>query len=250
MGVDEFNGLYTDMRALRPDEDLSDVHSVYVDQWDWEQVIGKEDRTLETLKTTVNEIYESIKYTELIVALYYNIEQILPNEITFIHTEDLIELYPTLTPKERENEIAKQYGAVFLIGIGGELIGGEPHDGRAPDYDDWSTPTSTKYKGLNGDILVWNPVLNRAFEISSMGIRVDENTLDRQLTISKQDQRRNLAWHKDLLEGKLPQTIGGGIGQSRLCMFLLRKQHIGEVQVGVWSDDIKKESLIKGIELL
>jgi aspartate--ammonia ligase len=250
MGVEENRGLYTDMRALRPDEDLSDVHSVYVDQWDWEQVIGKENRTLETLKNTVKEIYDSIRHTEMQVEMYYGIERILPKEINFIHTEDLIESYPTLTPKERENEITKQYGAVFLIGIGGELIGGEPHDGRAPDYDDWSTPTSTKYKGLNGDILVWNPVLNRAFEISSMGIRVDENTLDKQLTISKQDQRRNLAWHKDLLEGKLPQSIGGGIGQSRLCMFLLRKQHIGEVQSGLWSDEIRENALSKGINLL
>lgn len=250
MGVGESIGLYTDMRALRPDEDLTDVHSVYVDQWDWEQVIGKENRTLDTLQNTVKEIYSAIRHTETIVGMYYNIAPILPKEITFVHTEDLIEMYPELTPKERENEITKQHGAVFLIGIGGELIDGKPHDGRAPDYDDWSTPTSHKHKGLNGDILVWNPVLNRAFEISSMGIRVNEAVLYKQLTISGQEQRRNLTWHKDLLNGKLPQTIGGGIGQSRLCMFLLRKQHIGEVQSGIWSDEIRENTLSKGINLL
>ena len=250
MGLEESRGLYTDMRALRPDEDLSDVHSVYVDQWDWERVIDKTQRTLDTLKDTVKEIYGALRYTETVVGMYCDIEPILPKEITFIHTEDLVELYPTLTPKERENEATKQYGAIFLIGIGGELADGKPHDGRAPDYDDWTTPTSDKHRGLNGDILVWNPVLNRAFEISSMGIRVDEATLYRQLGITGQNERRTLNWHKDLLNGELPQTIGGGIGQSRLCMFLLRKQHIGEVQSGIWSDDIRKDALNRSIELL
>lgn len=250
LGAEPGKGLYTDMRALRPDEDLSEVHSIYVDQWDWEQVIDPKNRSLTTLKTTVSKIYTALKKTEAIVAERYGIEPILPESITYVHTEELAGLYPDLSAKERENELTKKYGAVFLIGIGGTLVDGKPHDGRAPDYDDWSTPTSDSHKGLNGDILVWNPVLERSFELSSMGIRVDATALERQLVIANQEKRKELAWHKALLSGELPQTIGGGIGQSRLSMFLLRKRHIGEVQASIWSEQIKTDALTKNIKLL
>ncbi|MFD0976527.1 aspartate--ammonia ligase [Salinimicrobium gaetbulicola] len=244
-------GIVTDMKALRPDEDLGKLHSIFVDQWDWEMAMEPEDRTLDFLKAQVIEIYRAIKETEKQVSLEYPwLQAVLPAEITFIHSEDLLEKYPELTPKERENMATKEFGAVFLIGIGGELAHGEIHDGRAPDYDDWSTQTSSRTKGLNGDILVWNPVLEQSFEISSMGIRVDPETLAQQLKIRKAESRAELYYHSQLLAGKLPQTIGGGIGQSRLCMFLLQKQHIGEVQAGIWSDDIREECDEKGISLL
>lgn len=235
LGVEAGEGIYTDMRALRPDEILSEIHSIYVDQWDWEKAISQETRGLELLKETVRNIYASLKETESYVALQRGIAGILPEEITFIHAEELIAAYPTLSPKEREHEIARKYGAVFLIGIGGVLAHGEKHDGRAADYDDWSTPTSETTKGLNGDILVWNPVLEKSFEISSMGIRVDKEALIRQLEIENQTERLDLFWHKLLLEDKLPLTIGGGIGQSRLVMFLLRKDHIKQVQQSIWA---------------
>lgn len=244
-------GIVTDMKALRPDEDLGSLHSIFVDQWDWEMVITREDRELEFLKARVKEIYTAIKETEKLVTSEYPwLSAVLPEKITFLHTEDLLEKYPDLSPKEREDMAAREYGAVFLIGIGGELAHGEIHDGRAPDYDDWSTTTSARTKGLNGDILVWNPVLERSFEISSMGIRVDPETLARQLSIRKAEARAGLFYHSQLLAGELPQTIGGGIGQSRLCMFLLQKQHIGEVQAGIWPEEMRVECREKGIALL
>jgi aspartate--ammonia ligase len=237
LGAKPEQGIYTDMRAIRTDEVLTELHSVYVDQWDWEKVISSEDRNLDYLKATISKIYESIKSVAFELTEKYGIVSELPQAITYLHTEDVLELYPNLTAKERENEICKKYGAVFLIGIGGVLADGKAHDGRASDYDDWSSETSTGYKGLNGDLLLWNPVLNKAIEISSMGIRVDKESLLRQLQIAGNEDRKNLDWHKALIDGKLPQTIGGGIGQSRLAMFLLWKRHIGEVQSSVWNFD-------------
>ena len=222
------SGLYTDMNAIRRDEDLDNLHSVYVDQWDWEKIITKEQRTLETLKETVNKIYGVFKETEdFSVTQLVKSEKSLPEEIFFITTQELEDKYPELTPKEREDAICKEHKAVFIMKIGDVLNSGEKHDGRAPDYDDWS---------LNGDILFWNPVLERAFELSSMGIRVDEKSLNEQLKKSNCEDRKNLEFHRLLLEGKLPYTIGGGIGQSRICMFFLRKAHIGEVQASVWDE--------------
>ncbi len=243
-------GLYTDMRALRPDEELSDVHSIYVDQWDWEKVILDSERNLDYLKETVKSIYKSLKETELLIESRYGISAVLPTEITYLHTEDVGKKYPDLSPKERENKICQEYGAVFLIGIGGKLASGQPHDGRAADYDDWSTPTSSEYKGLNGDLLLWNPILIGSFEISSMGIRVDKDALLRQLDIAGHRNRTSLFWHQRLLHGKLPQTIGGGIGQSRIAMFLLRKKHIGEVQSSIWPEEIIQTAIINKINLL
>ena len=234
-GFQEGEGLFVHMKALRPDEDsLDPPHSVYVDQWDWEKVIPAGHRNFDYLKETVNEIYKAIRLTELAVEARFDIPSILPKKITFIHSEDLVKRYPDLSGKERENAICKEYGAVFLIGIGGKLSDGKPHDGRAPDYDDWTTESENGYKGLNGDILVWNDQLGTAFELSSMGIRVDEKALRLQVEITGDQDRLEMDWHKELLAGKLPLTIGGGIGQSRLAMFLLRKQHIGEVQSSVW----------------
>lgn len=239
-GFGEGEGLFVHMKALRPDEDSLDaIHSVYVDQWDWEKVIPNGQRNLAYLKETVEKIYKAIRLTELAVEARYDIESILPKQITFIHTEELVERYPDLTPKERENAICKEFGAVFLIGIGGELSDGKPHDGRAPDYDDWTTESENGYHGLNGDILVWNDNLGAAFELSSMGIRVDEDTLRRQVAITGDEDRLTLEWHKALLNGLFPLTIGGGIGQSRMAMFLLRKKHIGEVQTSVWPQEVR-----------
>ena len=250
-GVPAGKGIYTDMRALRPDEQTGPLHSIFVDQWDWEMVMDQHDRNLDFLKTQVRRIYEAILKTEAAVLdTYPQITPLLPSEITFIHTEDLLKEYPHLSSKERETEAVKRFGAVFLIGIGGELANSEPHDGRAPDYDDWTTPTSSGTKGLNGDIIFWNPVLEQAFEISSMGIRVDAEVLKQQLELRKAEQRKDLFFHKELLAKKLPQTIGGGIGQSRLAMFLLRKRHIGEVQASIWPEDTQQECLDLGIELL
>ncbi|CCQ10174.1 Aspartate--ammonia ligase [Pseudoalteromonas luteoviolacea B = ATCC 29581] len=231
-------GLYTHMKALRPDEEkLSPIHSVYVDQWDWEKVIcGKSQRTLSKLKSTVNEIYAALKATQGAVESEFGLEAFLPEEITFLHSEALREMYPDMSPKAREKAACKQFGAVFLIGIGGQLSDGLKHDVRAPDYDDWSTQNEEHFYGLNGDILVWNPALQDAFEISSMGIRVDKDALKRQLAITGDEARLEFAWHQALLEGQLVETIGGGIGQSRLAMLMLQKLHIGEVQVGVWDE--------------
>ena len=250
LGIQPGRGIYTDMNALRPDEDLDNLHSIYVDQWDWEKVIRKEDRNLDFLKMTVRRIYEAIKVTEN--RLYVDFPEIvpeLPDEIFFIHAEELLQRYPGLSPKERENAIVKEHKAVFIIGIGGALSDGTIHDGRAADYDDWSTPNADGFKGLNGDILLWNKVLNCAFEVSSMGIRVDEEAMVRQLEIRNQSWKKDLYFHKKLLAGELPYTIGGGIGQSRLCMYLLRKAHIGEIQSAIWPEEMRAACQRAGIEL-
>ncbi|KHD44357.1 aspartate--ammonia ligase [Streptococcus hongkongensis] len=240
-GFNEGEGLVVNMKALRPDEDsLDQTHSVYVDQWDWEKVIPDGKRNLAYLKETVETIYKVIRLTELAVEARYDIEAVLPKKITFIHSEDLVRMYPDLTSKERENAITKKHGAVFLIGIGGVLSDGQPHDGRAPDYDDWTSISEGDYKGLNGDILVWNEQLGSAFELSSMGIRVDEDALKRQVAITGDFERLEFDWHKSLLNGLFPLTIGGGIGQSRMAMFLLRKKHIGEVQTSVWPQQVRE----------
>ncbi len=244
-------GIYTDMNALRPDEELDNIHSIYVDQWDWEKVIGEDQRNIGFLKQTVRRIYEAIKVTENKV--YVEFPQIapqLPEEIFFIHSEQLRQLYPDLSPKERENEIVRLHGAVFVIGIGNALGDGQPHDGRAADYDDWSTLNEEGYHGLNGDILLWNPVLGAAFEISSMGIRVCPESLRSQLAIKDQEHKLSLGFHRPLMAGELPYTIGGGIGQSRLCMFLLRKAHIGEIQSSIWPEEMRRECAAAGIELM
>ncbi len=244
-------GLYTDMNAIRPDEELSNIHSLYVDQWDWERVIVKTDRNVDFLKRIVRQIYAAVVSTENLVHDYYpQITPMLPEEITFIHAEDLAAEYPKLPSRERENEVARRYGAVFIIGIGSEMPNGEIHDGRAPDYDDWITPSRPGYKGLNGDIVIWNPILERSFEISSMGIRVDKASLMRQLTIRKMEDRASLMWHQMLLNDELPLTIGGGIGQSRLCMYYLRKAHIGEIQSSIWPDEMMTTCRGNGIHLL
>lgn len=251
MGVGPGRGIYTDMNALRPDEDLDNIHSIYVDQWDWEKVINRDDRNLSFLKSTVRRIYEAVKVTENKVFVEFPcIEPVLPEDIFFIHSEELLELYPGLSPKEREDEIVRKHKAVFIIGIGGDLSDGKPHDGRAADYDDWSTENTYGYKGLNGDILLWNPVLENAFEISSMGIRVDEKALALQLAIRGQEWKKDLYFHRKLLAGELPCTIGGGIGQSRLCMFLLRKAHIGEIQSSIWPEGMRLRCHEAGIELV
>ncbi len=251
LNIKEGFGLYTDMNAIRPDEELTNIHSLYVDQWDWERVISSEQRNLDYLKYIVTKIYSAMVRTEFYVCeTYLDIEPELPEEITFIHSEELAAKYPDLSPFERETEEAKKHGAIFVIGIGGEMLNGEVHDGRAPDYDDWSTQTVKGYKGLNGDIILWNNVLNRAFEISSMGIRVDKETLEQQLKIRNAEDRKELLWHKKLLNGELPLTIGGGIGQSRLCMYFLRKAHIGEIQSSIWPDEMKTKCKANGINLL
>ena len=244
-------GIYTDMNALRPEEDLDNIHSIYVDQWDWEKVIGQSQRNVAFLKSMVRRIYEAIKVTEnKLYVEFPQIEPMLPEEIFFIHSEELLQMYPDLTPKERENEITRKHKAVFIIGIGAPLSDGKPHDGRAADYDDWSTPGEDGLHGLNGDLLLWNPVLDMAFEISSMGIRVDAPALERQLAMRGEQDKASLMYHRMLLEGKLPYTIGGGIGQSRLCMFLLRKAHIGEIQSSIWPDDMRLRCHQAGIELV
>jgi aspartate--ammonia ligase len=244
-------GIYTDMNAIRADEELDNLHSLYVDQWDWEAVIRREDRTLAFLKNIVERIYAAIRRTEYLVCESYpQIKPFLPEQIHFIHAEELLEMYPDKTPKEREDAICKKYGAVFVIGIGGKLANGEKHDGRAPDYDDWSTVAEDGRKGLNGDILIWYPVLGRSFELSSMGIRVDKESLLRQLEIEGQQQREKLYFHQQLLNDRLPLSIGGGIGQSRLCMVLLHKAHIGEIQASIWPDSMREECKKMGMPLI
>lgn len=235
-------GLYTDMNAIRRDEDTDNIHSIFVDQWDWEKIIPEGERNEQTLRDTVKAVYEALRVTEKYVANKYDyVECFLPEEITFITTQELVDLYPGMNAKEREYEIVKKYGAVFLMQIGDILSNGEKHDGRAPDYDDWK---------LNGDILVYYPVLDIALELSSMGIRVNAESLAEQLKKAGCEERANLPFQKALLEGKLPQTIGGGIGQSRICMFFLRKAHIGEIQVSVWPDEIYDEAAARGITIL
>ena len=241
-GFSMHEGLYADMNAIRRDETTDNIHSIYVDQWDWERIIAKEERTLDTLKDTVNRVYKALKKTEKYMAVQYDyIEEILPKEITFITSQELLDRYPDKTPKEREYAITKEKGAVFLIGIGDKLSNGERHDGRAPDYDDWS---------MNGDILVYYPVLDIALELSSMGVRVDEHSLAAQLQKANCTDRAALPFQKAILECRLPYTIGGGIGQSRICMFYLRKAHIGEVQVSAWPDAIRTEAAAKGVVIL
>lgn len=244
-------GLYTDMNAIRTFEDLDNLHSLYVDQWDWEKTINESDRNLSYLKDTVNTIYRTLREVEQIVyEKFPHITPVLPEEVVFIHAEELVKKHPGMSPKEREAQAAKEHGAIFIIGIGDKLSDGEPHDGRAPDYDDWITPNEEGYKGLNGDLIVWNPVLEIPFELSSMGIRVSPESLRKQLEERGCPEKVNLNFHKMLLDGQLPYSIGGGIGQSRLCMFLLRKAHIGEVQASIWPEDQIEECAKAGIDLL
>lgn len=249
--VDEGYGIVTDMRALRPDEDFSPLHSVYVDQWDWEKHISESDRSLKYLRSTVISIYEALKRTEsLVCATTPGMVPVLPAEIEFVHAEELVQMYPLLTPKEREEVYVKDHGAAFVIGIGGVLSDGKRHDGRAPDYDDWSTINEDGYSGLNGDIIVWHPELECAFELSSMGIRVNREAMVKQLAECGCAERASLPFHKTLLSGVLPQSIGGGIGQSRVCMFMLRKSHIGQVQVGVWPEAERMRLAETGVILM
>lgn len=251
LDIEDGKGIYTNMSALRPDEDLSPIHSIFVDQWDWEKRISPKERTVKYLKSTVEKIYDAIKTTECRIAeIYADIEPSLPEKITFIYSEELAKEFPNLTPKQREDKAAEMFGAVFIIGIGGELSDGKPHDLRAPDYDDWSTQNEEGYTGLNGDIIVWNPVFNKAFELSSMGIRVDSTALYKQLSLTKCLDRLNLFFHKQVITENIPFSIGGGIGQSRLCMFLLKKQHIGEVQAAIWPVEMRESTLRAGIQLL
>lgn len=244
-------GIYTDMNAIRADEELDNLHSLYVDQWDWEAVITREERTLSYLKNVVERIYAAILRTEYLTCeTYKEIKPFLPRKIHFIHSEELLQMYPNLSPKEREDAICKKYGAVFIIGIGGKLSDGKKHDGRAPDYDDWSTVADDGRAGLNGDILIWYPVLERSFELSSMGIRVDQEALLRQLKLEGKEDRKQLFFHRQLLDGRLPLSIGGGIGQSRLCMVMLHKAHIGEIQASIWPDDMRAECAQLGMPLI
>lgn len=244
-------GVYTDMNAIRADEELDNLHSLYVDQWDWEAVITRENRTVGFLKDIVRRIYAAILRTEYLTCeTYPQIKPFLPSEITFIHSEDLLAMYPDKTPKEREDAICKKHGAVFIIGIGGKLANGMEHDLRAPDYDDYSTIAENGQAGLNGDILVWYPILNRSFELSSMGIRVDKEALLRQLKLAGKEERKSLYFHKKLLADELPLSIGGGIGQSRLCMILLHKGHIGEIQASIWPEDMVMECEKLGMQLI
>ena len=244
-------GVYTDMNAIRADEELDNLHSLYVDQWDWEAVIAREDRTLSFLRNVVERIYAAIRRTEYLTCeTYPQLQPFLPEKIHFIHAEELLRMYPDKTPKEREDAICEAYGAVFIIGIGGLLSNGEKHDGRAPDYDDWSTVAENGQKGLNGDILIWYPVLGRSIELSSMGIRVDKESLLRQLKIEGQESRQELYFHQQLLNDRLPLSIGGGIGQSRLCMVMLHKAHIGEIQASIWPEDMRKECRSLGMPLI
>ena len=235
-------GLYTDMSAIRRDEETDNIHSIYVDQWDWEKIISKEDRNLDTLKEAVRTVYKVLRKTEKYMSIHYDyIEEILPHDIFFITTSELEEMFPDYSPKEREYYIAKAKGAVCIMQIGGVLENGEPHDGRAPDYDDWA---------LNADIIVYYPVLDIALELSSMGIRVDKKALLSQLKEAGCPERAELAFHKAVINEELPYTIGGGIGQSRICMFFLRKAHIGEVQCSLWPEDVMAQAKENGLQLL
>ena len=244
-------GIYTDMNAIRSDEELDNLHSLYVDQWDWEAVITSEQRTIRFLEDVVRRIYAAIRRTEYLTCeTYEQLKPFLPEDIYFVHSEDLLQMYPDKTPKEREDAICKKYGAVFVEGIGGKLSDGKKHDGRAPDYDDWSTVAENGKKGLNGDILIWYPTLGHSFELSSMGIRVDKESLVRQLKLEGQEGREQLYFHRQLLAGKLPLSIGGGIGQSRLCMVLLHKAHIGEIQASIWPEQMVKECEEAGMPLI
>ena len=244
-------GIYTDMNAIRADEELGNLHSLYVDQWDWERVIRQADRSLDYLKRIVRRIYAAMLRTEYMISeVYPQLKPSLPDEIHFIHSEELLQRYPSLSAKDREHVIAKEYGAVFIIGIGGKLSKGQPHDLRAPDYDDWSTPNSDGFSGLNGDIVVWNDILGRSFELSSMGVRVDKEAMLRQLELCGQQERANLFFHQRLLRDELPLSVGGGIGQSRLCMLLLKKAHIGEIQASIWPEEMVDQCRAANIPLI
>ena len=241
-GFHSGEGLYTDMSAIRRDEATDNVHSLYVDQWDWEKIISREERNMETLQYTVRKVYSALRDTEDFISRRYNyIEPLLPDDIFFISSQELEDMFPDCSPKERENRIARAKGAVFISQIGKTLASGQRHDGRAPDYDDWE---------LNGDIIVYYPVLDMALELSSMGIRVDEDSLRSQLKEAGCEERSGLPFQKSLLDGELPYTVGGGIGQSRICMFYLRKAHIGEVQVSIWPDEVREKAARYGINLL
>ncbi len=251
MGLKPDFGIYTDMNAIRADEELDNLHSIYVDQWDWEKVITDQDRHVEFLRETVRRIYRCLKRTEFyIYDRYPQITPELPEDITFVYAEDLQRQFPNNTPKERESIVAQRYGAVFIIGIGNVMDDGTMHDGRAPDYDDWITETGNGHHGLNGDLVVWNNVLGQAFELSSMGIRVSPESLMQQLEERGCTERKELYFHKRLLEGKLAPSMGGGIGQSRLCMYFLRKAHIGETQVSIWPQEMIDQCDENGIHLL
>ena len=244
-------GIYTDMNAIRADEELDNLHSLYVDQWDWEAVMKEGERNIDFLKSVVKRIYSAILRTEFLACeTYPQLKPFLPQDIHFVHTEELIQMYPDMSAKEREDAICKKYGAVFIMGIGGKLSDGKKHDGRAPDYDDWTTPNSDGFLGLNGDILIWYPILDRSVELSSMGIRVDKESLLRQLALEGKEDRKELYFHKRLLDGTLPQSIGGGIGQSRLCMVILHKAHVGEIQASIWPDEQRKECKEAGMNLI
>ena len=250
-GIEPGYGIYTDMNAIRADEELDNLHSLYVDQWDWEMTISQADRNLEFLKKVVRRIYSAMLRTEFLTCeTYPQLKPFLPSEIHFVHSEELLQMYPGMTAKEREDEICKKYGAVFIMGIGGKLSDGKKHDGRSPDYDDWTTPNSDGFLGLNGDILIWYPVLEHSIELSSMGIRVDKEALLKQLKIEGQEQRENLYFHKKLLDGTLPLSIGGGIGQSRLCMVMLQKAHVGEIQASIWPEEQRRECQENGMNLI
>lgn len=244
-------GIVTDMNAIRADEELDNIHSLYVDQWDWERVLLAENRNETYLRRIVNKIYSAILRTEFsICETYSQLKPFLPEDIHFIHSEELLQMYPDKTAKEREHLICRKYGAVFIIGIGGKLSDGKAHDNRAPDYDDWSTPNESGFTGLNGDLLVWYPLLDRSIELSSMGIRVDKESLFRQLTLQGKEERKELYFHQRLIEDTLPLTIGGGIGQSRLCMVLLHKAHIGETQASIWPNEMRQECKEAGMSLI
>ena len=244
-------GIVTDMNAIRADEELDNIHSLYVDQWDWERVLLAENRNEAYLRRIVSKIYSAILRTEFYICeTYSQLKPFLPEDIHFIHSEELLQMYPDKTAKEREHLICQKYGSVFIIGIGGKLSNGEVHDNRAPDYDDWSTPNDSGFMGLNGDLLVWYPLLGRSIELSSMGIRVDKEALLRQLALQGKEERKELYFHKRLLGDTLPLTIGGGIGQSRLCMVLLHKAHIGETQASIWPNEMRKECREVGMQLI
>ena len=251
LGLKPGFGVYTDMNAIRADEELDNIHSLYVDQWDWEMAIDPKNRTVAYLKSVVEKIFRTLKRTEFYVYdRYPSITPILPENITFLYADDLQKEFPDKSPKEREFEACKKYGVVFIIGIGGKLGNGDIWDGRAPDYDDWITINEDGYRGLNGDLLVWNPVLGNALELSSMGIRVSPSTVLEQLKERGCMERKDLPFHKKLIAGELTQTLGGGIGQSRLCMYFLRKCHIGEVQVSIWPEDMVSQCRNSGVLLL
>lgn len=249
--IEKGYGIYTDMNAIRADEELGNMHSLYVDQWDWELVVDESERTLGFLKEIVTRIYDAMLRTEYMVfELFPAIKPMLPKNITFIHAEELLQKFPTLTPKEREDAICKEFGAVFVIGIGAELSNGEPHDLRSPDYDDWTTVNEENSVGLNGDLLVWNSVLETSMELSSMGLRVDKAALLKQLELKGQNEKLSLFFHKKLVNDELPLSIGGGIGQSRLCMFFMRKAHIGEIQSSIWPKEMRVDAGNNGIHLI